>query len=200
MAVAAGSPAKLVVSSPFSRGRVGRARVMYGRWCSALSAQQPLAEAVGRAWQAAATQKPEFHTHHSGTKGPPAEPRQPPTHSKTIPVAAGRAGELGEARRGEPNGARRDRRGFGCRKRWNCSCSFLRGWTVSVMVGGRRRHTAFASVEDLQSSCLSRGYIFGEDSEEGSGTGVLLAGGVWGMSPCLFDCGDRGGANYQRVP
>lgn len=44
-------------------------------------------------------------------------------HSKTIPVAAGRAGE--SARRGETNGAaRRDRRGFGCRKRWNCSCSF----------------------------------------------------------------------------
>lgn len=103
-------------------------------------------------------------------------------------------------RRGETNGARRDRRGFGCRKRWNCSCSFsgdsecYGGWPQASY--GIRIDRGLAVV--LQ-SCRA-GIFLGKTRERILALAALLAGGVWGMSPCLFDCGDRGGANYQRVP
>lgn len=66
-------------------------------WCSALvlSAQQPLG---GRPGLASSCQ-PEFHTHHSGTKGPPAESRQPHTPRQFLSRLAGRVRRRGEARR-----------------------------------------------------------------------------------------------------
>lgn len=65
-------------------------------WCSALvlSAQQPLG---GRPGLASSCQ-PEFHTHHSGTKGPPAESRQPHTPRQFLSRLAGRVSRRGEAR------------------------------------------------------------------------------------------------------
>lgn len=87
-------------------------------WCSALGAQQG-----GRPGPASSCQ-PEFHTHHSGTKRATGRIQTTTnTPRQFLSRLAGRVTEV-RRRRGETNGARRDRRGFGCRKRWNCSCSF----------------------------------------------------------------------------
>jgi hypothetical protein len=201
----------------FPGGEEGGARVMYGlvfgAQCSAACrgggrpgpasscqpAQHPQSLSPSFRWR-------RFHTHHSGTKGPPAEsrhlttPRQP-LQDTILSRLAGRVSRRGEAR---PSS---DRRGFGCRKRWNSSCrddgcGMMGLWTVLwwwVTAGViRHSHSHRGRGRGLISyflSCLvARVYFWGKRLWRSSGWRRL------GTSPCLFDCGDRGGANYQRVP
>ena len=55
--------------------------------------------------------------------------------------------------------------------------------------GAQGRHMV---TQDRGFSCLDGGYFLGENA--------ALSGGCLGSPPCLFDCADRGGANYKRVP